>query len=362
MPQHYFNPVRCVFGNGALSGLADLVGDRQATLVTFAEAHSLGWVDRVQAMLGRRLQRVIDSASPNPDVEELAALHEAFWHDGAASGVIVALGGGSVIDTGKVLMVDVPGGFGSLMTALDADQAVTPRQVTPLIAIPTTAGTGSEVTPWATIWDRRRQRKHSLHLAQTWPTVAVVDPDLSASLPAAVTLQSGLDALSHALEAIWNRNANPVSDTFAVAAARDILATLPRLMDQPSSARLRSEMAAAAMKAGLAFSNTRTALAHSISYQMTLAHGLPHGIACSFSLPMVLELAIGRQPERDRVLAQALGPLDGAVPLLRAFLDGLGVKTGFADYGVADEQAQRMVADAMQGARGRNFIGARVES
>jgi phosphonate metabolism-associated iron-containing alcohol dehydrogenase len=232
-----------------------------------------------------------------------------------------------------------------------------------LIAVPTTAGTGSEVTPWATIWDRAAQKKHSLHLKETWPSIALIDPELMLSLPASVTLQSGLDALSHALESIWNVNANPVSDTFAVAAVHDILDTLPRLMERLDDVGLRARMALAALKAGMAFSNTRTALAHSISYEMTLRYGLPHGIACSFPLPMVLERARGRRADRDEVLAQALGaPLHDAPRRLAAFIEQLGVKTRFADYGVSDEQAEQMVAHALGGARGRNFIGSLEEA
>jgi phosphonate metabolism-associated iron-containing alcohol dehydrogenase len=181
------------------------------------------------------------------------------------------------------------------------------------------------------------------------------------SLPASVTLQSGLDALSHALESIWNVNANPVSDTFAVAAVHEILDALPRLMQHLGDLDLRGRMALAALKAGMAFSNTRTALAHSISYEMTLRYGLPHGIACSFPLPMVLERAIGQRPDRDAVLARALGPLEEAPRRLAAFIESLGVKTRFADYGVSDEQARQMVAHALTGARGRNFIGGSVE-
>jgi len=194
---------------------------------------------------------------------------------------------------------------------------------------------------------------------ETWPSHAVIDPELMLSLPASVTLQSGLDALSHALEAIWNVNANPVSDTFAVAAVRETMEVLPQLMRQLSDVDLRGRMALAALKAGMAFSNTKTALAHSISYEMTLRFGLPHGIACSFPLPMVLARAVGRDAARDRVLAQALGePLVGASQRLAEFIEGLGVATNFSDYGVDEREAERMVADAQGGVRGRNFIGA----
>ncbi|RYY98251.1 MAG: iron-containing alcohol dehydrogenase, partial [Comamonadaceae bacterium] len=244
------------------------------------------------------------------------------------------------------------------LQALAAGRAFTPSRVKPLIAVPTTAGTGSEVTPWATVWDQAAQKKYSLHLPQTWPGIALIDPELMLSLPASVTLQSGLDALSHALEAIWNVNANPVSDTFAVAAVHDIFATLPALMGALDDVALRGRMALAALKAGMAFSNTRTALAHSISYEMTLRHGLPHGIACAFPLPLVLARAIGRDAARDAVLQQALGPLADAPARLAAFIEGLGVGTRFADHGVSQAEAEQMVAHALTGARGRNFIGA----
>lgn len=362
MSHEYFNPVRSVYGAGALSALFDLLAGQRALLVTFPEARALGLVGRIEALLGDRLAGVIDDVRPNPDVAELNALYESFWRDAGSIDVIVAVGGGSAIDTAKALMVGTASGsFDDLVALLAAGKPFVPAQLKRLIAVPTTAGTGSEVTPWATIWDRGAQKKYSLHLKETWPTVALIDPELMLSLPASVTLQSGLDALSHALESIWNVNANPVSDTFAVAAVHDILDTLPRLMERQGDVGLRGHMALAALKAGMAFSNTRTALAHSISYEMTLRYGVPHGIACSFPLPLVLQRALGRRPDRDAVLARALGPLDAAPRRLAAFIENFGVKTRFADYGVSDEQAERMVAHALTGARGRNFIGSAVK-
>ena len=380
MIHDYFNPVRSVYGEGALLSLPTLLGRRRAVLVTFPEAAALGLVDQIRTLLGDRLAGVIDDVRPNPDVAELRGQYERFWRetgngsngsngsnggngsDGAKPGadVIVALGGGSAIDTAKALMVGTASGrFDELLGLLQRGEPFKPHAVKTLIAVPTTAGTGSEVTPWATIWDRERQRKHSLHLPSTWPEIALVDPLLMMSLPPSVTLQSGLDALSHALEAIWNRNANPLSDTYAVSAAQDIFETLPALMRRPQDRGLRARMALAALKAGMAFSNTRTALAHSISYEMTLRLGLPHGIACSFPLPLVLQMALGQSAERDAVLARALGlPLADAPGRLAAFLEGLGVQTSFASYGLGDVEARELIARALTGARGRNFIGA----
>jgi len=274
---------------------------------------------------------------------------------------ILAVGGGSAIDTAKSLMVGTASGrFDELVALLASGAPFAPHQVKPLIAVPTTAGTGSEVTPWATVWDRAAGRKHSLHLPETWPEAAVIDPDLMLTLPASVTVQSGLDALSHALESIWNVNANPISDAHAVAAASEVMATLPALLANLADRELRSRMALAALRAGLAFSNTKTALAHSISYEMTLRFGLPHGIACSFTLPMVLERAVGTDAGRDAVLAAIFGGDLAAAPRrLRGFLASVGVNTEFADYGVGEEDSRRMVAHALDGVRGKNFVGNR---
>lgn len=358
--RRFHNPVAIEVGAGALAALPRLLAGRRVVLVTFPEAAALGLVSRMRSLLGEAVVAVEDGIEPNPDVRNLAPMYARFWREHGACDAIVALGGGSAIDTAKALMVGTASGtFAELMELLGRGGDFRPARVKPLIAVPTTAGTGSEVTPWATIWEQATQRKHSLHLPETWPEAAIVDAELMLTLPASVTLQSGLDALSHALESIWNVNANPVSDALAVSAAREVMEALPALMGSLSDVGLRSRMAVAALKAGLAFSNTKTALAHSISYEMTLRFGLPHGIACSFTLPMVLGRALGRDAGRDAVLAQVFGGDLGQAPRrLAAFLQGLGVRTEFSDYGVEAEESQRMVRDALGGVRGRNFIGA----
>jgi phosphonate metabolism-associated iron-containing alcohol dehydrogenase len=359
LSRRYHNPVSIRFGAGCIDELPAVLAGRRAVVVTFPEAEGLGLVARLRGVLGETLVAVEDRVEPNPDVANLAAMYERFWRDHAGCEAVIAVGGGSAIDTAKALMVGTAsGGLDELVALLATGKAFKPHRVKALIAVPTTAGTGSEVTPWATIWDKAAGLKHSLHLPETWPEVALVDPDLMLTLPHAVTVQSGLDALSHSLESIWNVNSNPLSDTYAVAAAREVIATLPALLKNPRDRELRARMALAALKAGMAFSNTKTALAHSISYEMTLKHGLPHGIACSFTLPMVLERAAGRDPGRDAVLAQVFdGDLAGAPAKLRAFLEGVGVNTRFEDYGVSQDESSRMIAHALEGVRGRNFIG-----
>jgi phosphonate metabolism-associated iron-containing alcohol dehydrogenase len=356
----YHNPVAVHFGAGCIDNLPRILAGRKATLVTFPEAAGLGLTARLERLLGASLVAVIDRTQANPDVDGLADLYRDFWARPDPGEILVAIGGGSVLDTAKALMVGTAdGSFEALIALLATGKAFTPHRIKPLIAIPTTAGTGSEVTPWATIWDRGAGKKYSLHLRETWAEAALVDPALTVSLPAGATLAAGLDALSHSLESIWNVNANPVSDTHAVTAARAVLATLPALVGDLDNLELRRRMSLAALQAGLAFSNTKTALAHSISYDMTLRHGLPHGIACSFTLPLVLARAVGADAGRDAVLARIFdGALADAPARLTAFLEALGVSTRFETYGVSEAQAAGMIEAALDGVRGRNFIGA----
>lgn len=361
MIARFHNPVDTRFGWGSLHQLADITEHQTVTLVTFPEARGLGLVDRIQELLGDRLVHVIEDVQPNPDVAQLRDTYERFWQEAGECHAVIAVGGGSAIDTAKALIVGTESGrFDELLALLATGKPFVPARSKALIAAPTTAGTGSEVTPWATIWDSASHKKYSLHLECTWPKVAIIDPQLMLTVPGGVTVSTGLDALSHALESVWNVNANPVSDTFAMSAIADILECLPLLRRDLTNSELRSRMALAALKAGLAFSNTKTALAHSISYEMTLRYGLPHGIACSFTLPLVLGMAWGHDAARDRTLQRIFGnDLNNAQNQLREFLHSLGVKTEFADYGVTAEQAEQMIDFAMQGARGKNFIGAK---
>lgn len=355
----YHNPVSICAGIGSLNQLSTLLHGRSCLLVTFPEAEGLGLVQRVRQLLGDQLRGVVDCIQPNPDVQWLAPLYDRVHREHADVDCIVALGGGSAIDSAKALLCATPSGsFAELLAVLEQGSQLPAGVHKALIAIPTTAGTGSEVTPWATIWDQAGGKKHSLHQPFTWPEAAIIDAELMTSLPAGATLVSGLDALSHALEAIWNVHRNPVSINFAVQAARGTLATLPALMRDLGNVQLRTEMAQAALMAGLAFSNTKTALAHSLSYDITLRHGVPHGIACSFSLPLVLEMALGADAEVDSTLCSIFGAATGAEAIahLRAWLQQLGVATDPAHYGVAPDQWDAMVIHAASGPRGRNFI------
>jgi phosphonate metabolism-associated iron-containing alcohol dehydrogenase len=353
----YFNPVHVYFGENSLERLPGVLAGRKALVLTYPEASYTDLLHRLEKLTGKHLAGLIDGVPPLPEISDLRDLYESVHRHFSAAEVIVAVGGGSVLDTGKILATVSPEmTFSGIVDAIERKDTRSLSAI-PFIAVPTTAGTGSEVTPWATLWDRNSEQKYSLHHSAIFPEAALVDPLLTRTLPPGPTLASGLDALSHALEAIWNRNANPISDALAVKAASEVFRSLPELMREPGRGHLRSRMSLAALLAGLAFSNTQTALAHSISYPMTLRHNLPHGIACSFCLPFVMSKAIGSDPGCDEVLMRVFGDdLDRAPGILRGFPEKLGVSTGFAEYAVGEEEAQEIVHLACSGPRGRNFI------
>lgn len=352
----YANPVAIAFGASSLDGIGPRIAGRRYAVVTYGEAVFASLTKRLTQVAGPPAL-IIDDVRPNPDFVALAPSCARLR--GARIELIVALGGGSAIDSAKVLAASA-GDFEIVRKHLEsAGKAKLPTPL-PILAIPTTAGTGSEVTCWATVWDSEAKKKYSLADPRLYPEAAIVDPELTRSLPRGLTLSTGLDALSHALESLWNRNANPISASHAVAAAREILAVLPLLLDRLDDATLRMRMAQAAVSAGLAFSNTKTALAHSLSYDVTLHHGVSHGIACSFTLPQVMRAAIGADPLCDARLAAIFGAdLAAGADRFAAQLRAMGLALEPAAYGVSAEAWRGFVDKAIGGERGQNFIGPR---
>ena len=354
----YHNPVDLRFGRGGFDTVASLVAGRPHALVTYPDPLFSGLADALAARAGPPALTVAD-VEPNPDFALLAEQAARFRGGPAGPAVIVALGGGSVIDSAKVFAA-AAGDFARVRGYLETGEGGETLSATPIIAVPTTAGTGSEVTCWGTVWDRAAGRKFSLARPNLYPSHAVIDPDLMLAMPRGLTVATALDALSHAFESIWNRNANPVSTGHAITAAREILAVLPGLADALDDIALRERMARAAVFAGLAFSNTKTAIAHSISYPVTLRHGVQHGIACSFTLPFVVRSLAGADAACRQGLEAILGAdLMAGADRLEGFLHGLGVATAPAAYGIDREEWLELITMAVAGERGQNFVGTR---
>ena len=352
----YRNPVNVIFGSGEFRQLADLVAGRRYALVTYPESPFAALATRLSEMAGVPVIMISDVA-PNPDYTRLAEQSARFADYRENTDVIVALGGGSVIDSAKVLAA-ANGNFENVTRYLETKSGEDALSFTPIIAVPTTAGTGSEVTCWATVWNDAQGKKYSLAHPRLYPETALFDPELMLGKPAGLTMATGLDALSHSLESIWNVNANPVSVRHAVAAYKLILQALPKVMRDPGNIEHRRTMAEASLCAGLAFSNTKTAIAHNLSYPITLGWGVQHGIACSFTLPTVLRSVIGMGGFREAALHEIFGPdLEAGARQLTEFLNGLGVGTRFADHGIPHHSCASIIDEAFAGERGKNFVG-----
>ena len=352
-------PVELRFGAGCSDGLAAELGDRSAVVLAFEPAQALGIRARWQVELGERLQGWEPVADGLSSIARARELSLRLWPLMASDTVLIAVGGGTTLDLAKVLRCrPANDDFEVVVAALRGAAPWPAMSRAPLWLLPTTAGTGSEVTRWATVWDTDHEPAVKRSLDEPWGFAerAFVDPALTLSCPPAVTRDTALDTLAHALESIWNHHANPVSDRLAVSAARRVLRHLPGALAQPRDLALRNELSLAALEAGLAFSQTRTALAHALSYDVTLQLGVPHGLACALWLPTAWRLAQGRNPRMDIVLEDVFNAAakDGAGHL-DSWLQALGVETKPAALGIVDA-AQRVEA-ALVSPRGRNFIG-----
>lgn len=284
----YHNPVRVHAGAGILQQLPDWVSPGRRLLLTTEGFTRRGLTEHVRQLLPSVHFLVHDEVTPNPELEDLEQITRRYRHQELDG--ILALGGGSVLDAAKVLAVTLPSGLENpLNQVLRQSGRQAWEKKIPLMAIPTTSGTGAEITPFATVWDQSEHKKYSVTGDLIFPDMAVLDPELTLSLPEKETLYTGLDAVSHALESLWNVNRTPVTAGFAIQALELAVEALPAVLRNLADLGARRDMQNASLLAGLAISQTRTAIAHSISYPLTSHYLVPHGLACSFTLPRLVD-------------------------------------------------------------------------
>ena len=295
-PWTFYNPVSVTFGQDSLAELPQLCTGRRVLLVTTRGTMQRGLGPRVCAMLADRTIEVLDAVETNPDLFATQAMADALRN--FAPDEIIALGGGSALDTAKALSVCLAAPAGWTLQAHIIDQtAPAPTAAIPIVAIPTTAGTGSEVTPFATLWDHARKKKLSLASPCVFPRSAIVDWHLLVGTPVPTLISCGLDALSQALESAWNKNSQPVTRLMAARAVPMAIQALPGLLHAIPSPGALAQISEASLLAGLCISQTRTALAHSMSYPLTARFGIPHGLACGFTLPSLLRFNLAQDPD-----------------------------------------------------------------
>lgn len=283
----FYHPVRVV--STRLASYLATISGRSLLLVTTAGFTRRGLTGKIAEWAGNNRLQVYDQIRPNPDLDQLDLALESLR--GQKFDSILAVGGGSVIDAAKAFSIALALPVERPLSAILRDnRSADVSGRIPVIAVPTTSGTGSEVTQYATLWDLTNGLKCSLAGEHIFPTTAILDSELSLSLPPQETLYTGLDAVSHALESLWNINRNPISELYAISALALACENLPAVLAAPENRHARTGMQHASLFAGYAISITRTAIAHAISYPLTARLSIPHGLACGFTLAALIDM------------------------------------------------------------------------
>ena len=350
-----------VFGAGAIAALPGIVrgtGGEAVAIVTDAALAATVVVAGVTAVLAADgiPAAVFDGVHANPTTEDVAAgagQAAALAGDGTQI-TVVAVGGGSVIDAAKGIALAAV----NPQRGRDLDYRGTfGRAPLPLVAVPTTAGTGAEANAFGVVTDVAAGRKFYVGDARCLPAAAVLDPDLTLGLPPAATAATGMDALTHALESYLSRRANPWSDGIALQAMRMISAHLPRAHADGADREARSQMLLAAHLAGVGMATTGLGIGHAIGHALGGRFGIAHGVALSLVLPQVLRFNLATSQDRLADVAFALGAGDtardqagnaaAAVEAATRLRDGLGLGGGLAGHGITPADFGQVSADAL---------------
>jgi alcohol dehydrogenase class IV len=346
VPFTWLAPTRVVFGAGVLGQLPALVDevagpDARVFLVTGRKSlEASGALGRLLDGLGpARVTRFADVPPfPSPDVADRAAAACR----AAGAGAVVAAGGGSALDVAKAA---------ALLARHDGPvRDYAERRLAwagpglPVVAVPTTSGSSSEVTPFAAFWDPAAKRSWHLATPRLFPAVALVDPDLALGMPAGLAAATGADAFTSAFESYWSREAGPVTDALNLEVIRLFATHLERSV-RNADPDARAACALAATTSGLAYTNSRPNVCHAVSTPLTLFWGVAHGQAVAVTLPAFLRWVAPSIVSKLPALWRALGvdDLDGAVARLDALLGGCGLEARLGGLGVGAGDVETLV-------------------
>ncbi len=305
----YHCRVKIISGHDALERIPAVLHDLRAgrpMLVTDKGVAGAGLVEIVLGATKDRLEigAVADDVPPDSDLRVVNRLAARYRERGCDS--LIAVGGGSVMDTAKGINIVVSEGADDLMKFSGA--GALKRPLKPLVAVPTTAGTGSEVTLVAVVKDHERHLKMAFVSYFLLPDASILDSRMTMSLPAAITAATGMDALTHAMEAYYCLSKNPLSDATALAAIRLISGNLLKVTRNPGDREGRLAMANAATLAGMAFSNSMVGMVHTLGHATGSVCGVPHGVCMAILLPYGLEY---NRHRREAVMGELLLPIGG---------------------------------------------------
>jgi len=338
-------PTKIIFGSGqsaSLSAMSELAG-RRTVLVTDPVIRKLSAVETIVQSV--KPIALFDGVQPNPTVANVDTLAELLRKEKAE--VIIALGGGSVLDCAKAAAFLAVTEEMSIRAYHSSGKSVD-RKGLPLITVPTTAGTGSEVTPITVLDDEEKNIKAPMASPFLYPLCAVVDPDLTLSAPLGVTAATALDALSHAIEGYWSKNHQPICDTLAKDAAKTIFEYLPKVYDNLGDPIARERLSCAALIAGMAFQMPKTAMMHACSFPLSNRAGLAHGTACALTMEASIRLNAPFMKGRMEEFAQACGfnEIDGMTAQITALKRRGGLPCTLKEAGIAPELLETLIKES----------------
>jgi alcohol dehydrogenase len=307
----FFCPVKLIVGERALENIPfelAALGARRPLLVTDRGVAAAGLVDLLKGILsagGLEIAAVFDEVPPDSSVAAVRAIAQRYREAGCDS--LLALGGGSAIDTAKAANILASEQTDDLLKFSGAGNL--PRPLKPLLVIPTTAGTGSEVTYVSVVKDEARGVKLPFASPFLMPSAAVLDPRMTLGLPPQITAATAMDAMTHGCEACIGLASNPMSSAYATAAVRTIADNLLQVLDRPGDVQGRLALAQGATMAGIAFSNSMVGLVHALGHSVGALCHVHHGTCMSILLPAVLEYNLAA---RRQAIGELLLPLAGA--------------------------------------------------
>lgn len=360
--QWEFNlPVKLVFGSGKRSDLAkyiDEIGGSRGVLVCGNSFCKNGVADELLRLGGGKIVEIFSDIRPNPttdNVNDCVRLMREVDADFA-----VALGGGSPMDCCKAACAIVRGDdniepYHSLGKSISAKEAI------PMIAVTTTSGTASEVTNISVLTDINKNLKQPMNDPAMYPKIAVIDPELTLTVPPQVTASTGLDVLSHAIESYWSTLNQPICSACSIYAARLVFEWLEKAYTEPENLTAREKMAEASIVAGVAFSHPRTTGSHACSFPLTNIYGIPHGEACAFTLDYFVKFNAKHADSDGRLdaLAKDCG-FDSAYEMadeISAMKKRMGMRSRLSEIGcTSDEQIAELTKKSMSMLMKRNPI------
>jgi len=332
----YKQPVEILFKTGFLAEIGRFLEERRfknGLLICDEFFISNGKADEIIAESNGRLTGIFSDIRPNPTIGNVDACIKTV--EDANAEFAVAFGGGSVIDCAKIACLLAKSNVPAAL--VHKGDAALPASGIPLIAIPTTAGTGSEVTGVSVLTDDTKGIKAPIAGDALYPKIAIIDPVQTISLPASVTAATGMDVLAHALESFWSKNHQPICDALAIEAARLTLEALPVAFRDGSNLQARTSMCEASLIAGLAFAVPKTAGAHACSFRLTNIYNMPHGEACAFTLAAFTRINSEAESGRLHWFAEKLGFADAykLADHIDKMKNEMGLKTTLSQAGIS---------------------------